>query len=515
MFKILNFNFKSLAIMSVTAFAIMFSPATSKELTIAVTSENTSLASHQAGSEVNSPGLRNIFEVLAARDPETNELMPELATSWSQINPTTWEFELRQGVTFHDGSPFNAESAAFSINWSWSEEQDFPLRQFMATQITAEAVGDYTIHVKTVDPDPLIPERMYFTGIPSMQAVQNNRDTYETQPVGTGPYRLGEWKRGQYLLLEANPDWWGLDDPSVANPQFETVRLMFRSEGGVRASMVEVGEANIGMFMDSDQCAQLAAGDGTDCLSAPSVETLFIRFDTPSPVLGDLRIRKAVLHALDIPSIISEIMGGTATHGSQIVGPASNGFDPTLEPHAFDPDAARALVDEARADGVPVDSTELFINVRQAALPRIEEIAQAAQAMLASVGLNAKVKIQEASIYNPEYGQKPGPGRNYITMHPVGNDPMDAASSYQTYATCARGTSGICDEELDAMIAEASTLVGFPRTAALQAIGRRIHAQAYIGFVGQLDLAYGVSSNIEWDVPLDHRFIVRNMGLAD
>ena len=287
---------------------------------------------------------------------------------------------MRKGVTFHDGSPFNAESAAFSINWSWSEEQD-PLRQFMATQITAEAVGDYTIHVKTVDPDPLIPERMYFTGIPSMQAVLNNRDTYETQPVGTGPYRLGEWQRGQYLLLKANPDWWGLDDPSVANPQFETVRLMFRSEGGVRASMVEVGEANIGMFMDSDQCAQLAAGDGTDCLSAPSVETLFIRFDTPSPVLGDLRIRKAVLHALDIPSIISEIMGGTATHGSQIVGPASNGFDPTLEP-MFDPDAARALVDEARADGVPVDTTELFINVRQAALPRIEEIAQAAQAML-------------------------------------------------------------------------------------------------------------------------------------
>ena len=73
----------------------------------------------------------------------------------------------------------------------------------------------------------------------------------------------------------------------------------------------------------------------------------------------------------------------------------------------------------------------------------------------------------------------------------------------------------LTDEELDAMIAEASTLVGFPRTAALQAIGRRIHAQAYIGFVGQLDLAYGVSSNIEWDVPLDHRFIVRNMGLAD
>jgi peptide/nickel transport system substrate-binding protein len=503
------------AVMAATALLASVSPTISQELAIAVTSENTTLASHQTGSEVNSPGLRNVFEVLVARNPETNELAPELATSWTQIDPTTWEFELRQGVSYHDGSPFDAEAAAFAINFSWSEEQDFPLRQFMATQITAEAVGDYTLRVMTVDPDPLVPERMYFTGIPSMQAILTARDTYDTTPVGTGPYRLREWQRGQYLLLEANPNWWGLDDPSVKNPEFETVRLMFRSEGGVRASMVKVGEANIAQFLDSDQCVELAAGDTTDCVSAPSVETLFIRFDTPSPVLGDVRVRRAVLHALDIPSIISEIMGGSATQASQIVGPASNGFDPAILPVAFDADAARSLVDEARANGVPVDTTEIFINVRQAAIPRIEEIAQAAQAMLTAVGLNATVKIQEASIYNPEYGQKPGPDRNYITMHPVGNDPMDAASSFQTYATCDRGTSGICDSELDAMITEASTLVGPARTAALQAISRRIQDEAYIGFVGHLDLAYGISSDLEWDVPLDHRLIVRNMGLAE
>lgn len=503
------------AMLAATALTSAALPAASQELAIAVTSENTTLASYESGSEVNSPGLRNIFEVLVSRDPETNELAPELATSWSQVNPTTWEFELRQGVTYHDGSPFNAEAAAHVINFSWSEAEDFPLRQFMGSQITAEAVGDYTLRVMTADPDPLVPERMYFTGIPSMQAVVDSRDTYDTQPIGTGPYRLREWQRGQYLLLEANPEWWGLDDPSFDAPEFETVRLLFRSESGVRTSMVQTGEAHIGQFLDSDQCAQLVAAEGTNCVTAPSVETLFIRFDTPSPVLGDLRIRQAVLHALDVPSIISAIMGDTATQAAQIVGPASNGFDPSLQPVAYDPEAARALVEAARADGVPVDSTELFINVRQAAIPRIEEIAQAAQAMLAAVGLNASVKIQEASIYNPEYGQKPGPDRNYITMHPIGNDFMDAASSFQTYATCERGTSGICDEELDAMIVKASTLVGEERTAALQAISGLIQDNAYMGFIGHLDLAYGVSSDLEWQVPLDHRLIVRNMGLAD
>ena len=84
----LNIRLKSVAIMCGTVFTLMVSSAYSQELKIAVTSENTSLASHQSGSEVNSPGLRNIFEVLVARDTETNELMPELATSWSQINPS-------------------------------------------------------------------------------------------------------------------------------------------------------------------------------------------------------------------------------------------------------------------------------------------------------------------------------------------------------------------------------------------------------------------------------------------
>lgn len=503
------------ALRTAVALIAFATPGFAQELVIAVTSENTSLSSYEAGQEVNSPGLRNVFEVLVARDPDTNQLVPELATNWTQIDPTTWEFELRHGVVYHDGSPFNAESAAFAINYIYSPEQDFPIRSFMGPQITAEATGEYTLRVMTAESDPLIPERMYFTALPSMLALQTSPDTYGTNPVGTGPYRLAEWRRGQYLLLEANPDWWGLADPDVGAPAFETVRFVFRSEGGVRASMVQTGEAHIGQFLDANQCADLIANEGTDCLSAPSVETLFIRFDTPSPVLGDARVRQAILHALDVPSIISEIMGGSATQAAQIVGPASNGHDSALQPVAYNPAAARALIDAARADGVPVDSTELFINVRLAALPRIEEIAQVAQSMLAEVGLNVSVKIQEASIYNPEYGQKPGPDRNYITMHPIGNDFMDAASSLQTYATCERGTSGICDADLDAMIAEAAVLVGEERTEALQAISGYVQENAYMGFIGHLDLAYGVDSDLVWEVPLDHRLIVRNMDLAD
>ena len=76
----------------------------------------------------------------------------------------------------------------------------------MGPQIMAEAIDEYTLRITTDEPDPLIPEQMYFTGIPSIQAIQSSRDTYDTRPIGTGSYKLKEWRWSQYLLLEANPD---------------------------------------------------------------------------------------------------------------------------------------------------------------------------------------------------------------------------------------------------------------------------------------------------------------------
>jgi peptide/nickel transport system substrate-binding protein len=89
-------------------------------------------------------------------DLATGKLAPMLATAWKQVDDTTWEFTLGDGVTFHDGSPFNAEAAAFAVNWVWNPQNSFHIRETMASQITAEAAGDNVIHVKTETADPLI-----------------------------------------------------------------------------------------------------------------------------------------------------------------------------------------------------------------------------------------------------------------------------------------------------------------------------------------------------------------------
>ncbi|MFK8080961.1 MAG: ABC transporter substrate-binding protein [Granulosicoccus sp.] len=128
--------------------------------------------------EFNGIGSRNVIEQLTRLDPETNEVLPMLALSWEQIEPTVWHFDLRQGVTFHDGSVLDAEAAAVSINWLWSPENSYVVRDMMGPQITAEVVDDDTVAVMTDGVDPLLSRRMYLGGITSARQILEEPDDH-------------------------------------------------------------------------------------------------------------------------------------------------------------------------------------------------------------------------------------------------------------------------------------------------------------------------------------------------
>lgn len=197
--------------------------------------------------EVNAVGLRNVIEQLTTINPVTGELKPMLATSWEPVDDETWRFHLRQGVTFHDGSPFNAEAAAFLVNWVWDPANLFGIREANAgAPITAEVVDDYTIDVRNSrGPDPILPHRLYLSGITSMEQIKNDLANVDRVPIGTGPYKFVEWATGQHWEAEVNPDWSGLstdDRPGVYGEQlFERLRFVFRPEEAVRAAMLRRG----------------------------------------------------------------------------------------------------------------------------------------------------------------------------------------------------------------------------------------------------------------------------------
>ena len=480
-------------------------------LVVSMSVEPDTLENWKAYSTDGHPILRNVQEALLNRDPTTNELVGELATAWEQTDERTWRFTLRQGVTFHNGDPFNAEVAAFGLNYTWSPENEFEIYQFIGPDITATAVDEYTVDVVTAAPDPILPSRLYFSPIPNMKQVQERPESLVTEPMGTGPYSFVEWNRGQYIRITANPAWWGLTAPDAHGTlTIKDAEFVFRAESSVRASQVTTGEAQIGRFLAPEDCETTPV-----CKSAPSVETIFLRLDANHVAMKDIRIRQAIAFAVDKQGLADQLFGGGEA-ASQIVGPSATGYNPALQPYPYDMERATQLVEEARADGVPVDA-ELTVVTRQGIYLRHDELAEYVASQLREIGLNAKSEVIEPALYNPEYSKnlKDVPEtRGWITTNPHGNEIMDVSASAASYYTCDGAASVYCDPALDEGLTQALPLTGEERETALGNV-TKMYYDAYASVpLLYMPLNYGLAANLQWEPRLDAFMLLKEMTLT-
>ncbi|MBE0532246.1 MAG: hypothetical protein IH626_15565 [Rhodospirillales bacterium] len=485
-----------------------------KSLVIATHAENQAMQAQQTYKEVNSPGLRNVIEQLTTVDIATNQLKPMLATEWRQVDPTTWQFTLRRGVKFHDGSPFNAEAAAFAVNWVWDPKNSFHIRETMGPQITAEAVDEYTIDVKTPIPDPLIPWRMYLGGISSMKQIKESPATVDEKPVGTGPYRFVEWRKGQEWSATANPDWWGLKaQDAYGKVSFDQLRFVFRREPAVRAAMVERKEADLAMFVTPEQCTDAKNRAESKCIVAPSDSYLFLRPDVTGahPAIQDLRVRKAIFHAIDRKAIIEQLMGTGEYLGGQMLTVEAGGYHPNLPDYAYDPALARKHLQEARAAGVPVDGANVLVAARVGSVPRIGEIIEAVGGMLEEVGLKNRVELQEQGRIIEWFLKRPTATRANILVHPGGNPLWDYSLTLRALYHCKTIVSMHCDENFDRRLDEASLLGGEQRTKAFQDLVAEMHAKYIILPMARISWAYAMRSTLDWNYRFDQRLVAVQM----
>ncbi|MDG4798370.1 ABC transporter substrate-binding protein [Micromonospora sp. WMMD1082] len=484
--------------------------ASTDEITLALPTEPDSLASEQAKTTAGYAVLRNIEESLLNRNPETNELVGELATSWSQPDPNRWRFELRQGVTFHDGSPFNAEAAAFSLARVWDRNNPTILTSYLGPDMTFTPVDEYTLDISSADPDPILPLRIFVSPISSMKAYQEDPSSDPLRPVGTGPYRFVEWVKGQRIVLEANPDWWGGDaDDAGGEVTIQRATFVFRAEQAVRAGMVTSGEAGFGRWLTKEQCE-----DAPQCVSSPGVETIFARPDTMHPTLADRRVREAVALAINKDQILNQILGG-GTPSGQMVGPSAIGFDESLSAYPYDLTRAQALIDEARADGVAVDAP-LHIVARRAFIQRIDEIVQVIAGDLEKIGLTVDTQLQEQVAFEEMLrAPKPiDPQRGYVVIHSHGNELMDYSLTVNSYYRCNSVVGTYCDRALDRQHDEASQLTGDARDQALIAIAKNVHENVAAVPVGQTTFYFGLADNVRWKPRLDGFILLKEMAIT-
>jgi peptide/nickel transport system substrate-binding protein len=486
-------------------------PEPTGKIVLSLTVEPDTLENWRAYSTDGHPVIRNVQEALLNRDPVSNELVGELATSWEQTDDVTWRFTLREGVTFHNGEAFNAEVAAFGINYTWSPENNFQIYQYVGPDMNATAIDEYTVDVVTEAPDPILPSRLYFSPIPSLRQVQDEPDTLPDNPIGTGPYIFREWNRGQYIRLEANPDWWGhgaedaLGQVTIAEAEF-----VFREESAVRAAMVVSGEAQFARFLAPED-----AETTPKSVTASSVETIFLRLDTMHPAMSDIRIRQAIGEAVDKQGVADQLFGG-GEPASQLVGASATGYNPDLQPYPYDMDHATQLVEEAAAEGVQVDAP-INVVTRQGIYLRNDEFAEYIANQLNEIGLTASSEVIEIAQYNEQFDQNYSdipPERGWIATNPHGNEIMDVSSTAQAYYSCEGGSSTYCNPELDEALAKAIPLTGEERVAALQAVTKMYYDDYGSIPVIHMPLNYGLAENLTWEPRLDGFMLLKEMSLA-
>lgn len=482
------------------------------ELVIVANQEPQSMQAQVTYKEINGVGLRNVIENLTRLDPQTNEVLPMLALSWEQVEPTVWHFKLREGVNFHDGTKLDAEAAAVSINWLYNEDNSFSIREMMGPQITATAADSMTLAITTASPDPLLPRRIYLAGLTSAKQILEDPADHDVTPIGTGPYVFDEWKQGQYWTAKANSKWWGNDaEDTYGEIYFDSLRVVWRPEPVVRAAMVESSEAQVAMFLTKEECDRFTAEDDVDCMVKGSDTFLSFRLDYTGahPLLADLNFRKAIFTGIDWEGIRVNLMGLGEPLAGQLLPSAATGFHDEISQYPYDPAGAKTLVEELKAGGQEIPS--LHIATRQGSTPRNGEMVEAIGAMLTAIGIPTTVAVEEPGVFNPRATTKPDPSRAAAWLHPQGNPLMDYAAQFSAHYVCDSHISVFCDPDFDTRAAAAGALVGDERHQALRELVKEGHDRYVMGAVGLLQRAYGVPAGFQWDFGLDHRLLAVNM----
>ncbi|MEI4472936.1 ABC transporter substrate-binding protein [Frigidibacter sp. MR17.24] len=406
--------------------------------------------------------LQNVSETLTEFDVRNGTgVMPRLATSWEETAPGTWRFHLRDGVTFSDGSTFDASDVQHSFERAMSSQLTCETpRYFGDTKLSFAVVDPQTIDITADPPQPILPLMLSLvTIVPSETPMEFVRD-----PIGTGPYALAEWNPGQNIVLSRRDDYWG-DAPAVSKATYE-----FRTDPAVAAAMVAQGEA--------DLAPSISAIDATDPdtdVSYLNSETLYLRIDSAVAPFTDRRVREAMNIAIDRDAFIGTLLPEGTVKAAALVPPTTLGANPDVQPWPFDPEKAKALLEEAKADGVAID-TPIQLVGRSNLFPNVLETVEAMAQMLQDVGFTVNVQMMEVAqveeIYNKPFKDGRPPYALAVQHDNSRGDPV--FTMYFKYDSEGR-QSGISDPKADELIAKATAATGDERTKLWQELIAYVH----------------------------------------
>lgn len=340
--------------------------------------------------------LVNLYEGLLMYAPGTLEVAPALATAWEvSEDGTEYTFRLREGVTFHDGTPFNAEAVKFNFDRMLNEDHPyhdtgpFPLAFFFSAVQSTDVIDDMTVKFTLDAPyAPFLSNLAYPTGLMvSPAAVKASGADYGRNPVGTGPFKFAEWRSNEAVVIERNTDYWG--EPAG------TDAVVFRPITDANTRVAEMLAGGIDMMVEVPPTALSEfQGNGFSVVEQAGPHLWFLILNAKEGPFADKRVRQAANYAINKEAIVNDVLEGTADVAAGPTPPAFGwAYDESLDPYPYDPEKARALLAEA---GV-ADGTELVFYVTEGGSGMLDPVPMgtAIQADLDAVGFDVKIETYE------------------------------------------------------------------------------------------------------------------------
>ena len=468
-------------------------------ITIAVTTEPSTLDPQAVNDRSSRVVTFNLFESLLGRASDT-ALVPVLATGLPEIvDDDTWRFQVREGVTFHDGQALDAQAVADSLNRMLHPDYSTQRDSYIDGILSAEVVDTYTVDIHTDGVNAILP--LQIAQLPVI--APGTGDTVGEDPVGTGPYMLESWDRGQQITAVRNPDYWGEAPPIDAF----SVRIIPDKQTSLAA--LQAGEVDLVLDILPEQVALVP-----QALSVAAPEFSYMTINALRPELSSPDIRIAMNLAVDKDEIAETLYEGYATpNNAQHLAPGNLGFNPDIGPFPYDPDQAIEIMTAAGYDEDNPLRVDIYAPIGR--YLRGVETAQVVAKSLNDVGFDARVQLAEWTTFRAGSRIKGDqPGAYDLRYGWNSNEWFDGART-RSHVICPDqgGTSSkLCDEEVTARFLEAIAITDQDRRASLYQQGwALLHENPHAIYLLQQDLIYGASERLVYEPRLDDEYPVAEM----
>lgn len=352
-----------------------------------------------------------VFDSLLEYKEGTTEVQPSLAEEWTvSEDGLKYTFKLRQGVKFHDGTDFNAEAVVFNFT-RWSdpkseykfEGDSFDYYDSMfgpdGKRVIKEVkpVDDYTVEFTLNQPQAPFLQNLAMTsfGISSPAAIQEKKENFKNEPVGTGPFVFKEWKRNDSITLEKNPNYW-----KEGLPKLNKVIVRSIPDNSARFNALQSGEIDLMEDLTPDDLATLESNPDLQKITRPSNNVGYVGFNLKKEPFNDVKVRTALSYAINKQGIIDAFFAGQAEPAKNPMPPSLWGYNDSIQDYEYDLEKAKQLLAEAGyPNGLPGEYTFYAMPVSRPYMPDGKKVAEVIQADFEKIGVKVNIESPEWATY--------------------------------------------------------------------------------------------------------------------